>query len=1001
MSRPISQGTLSVMDSSKVDGIVNFELAHLSTEFCDAINALSSQELKSTLFEMIVSNMTNPGISVVSLSDVMLAYIRENNTVDASSVIPMSVSNLVNGTKYFFQFHMNTSNCCVNFYSNTVSAIPRGVPKAPVLVEGYGINNGILLTLQAVAENSEDDGYAGIDCISFILANFAVGQEPNIIEISLPYTYQENDQTFTISDLINDNTYEVTAYYTNEQGRSPLLETTTILVSPNPDPVRNLAASNVHTDKISTSAIKLDWNAPIGTAGSSNWYGAYTGDDGNVDPNSALISYLIESSLDNENFIEVATVDAFTLDEDGNPVYNASGSYEDIPPVESGTQLYYRVTAINGYGPGVIANPVPIKFLQPSSPVQGLTAHSNLNIRGVVSLSWTEPATLNGDLVAYEVTDSDGNVLTRTTNTSFDHIIFVTPPRTGETQGYQVVAITGHPNNYDEEVPGEITNENLPETGLVSTIICEYPDPVTDLVASITGSNEITLTWTPSANLQGMPFNSYVITISPDAEDGSNTYTVDEEDVTTYTVQNLSNGTTYDMSVNVVTTDLNDASGNTLLPSTEVGISYTAVGVPTAPLNLVAQPDVENLPNINLSWEEPEDFGGDVLQYYLVTRTSGGANQTTFNAGTNLSFVDDNSLVLGTMYSYTVAAVIFNPNLVDTVVEGEQSNLSSATAFILPDAPVVDTPVAGNGSISLTWSPPAFTGGLPISGYQIVDLSSNDTYDYDATELSATISSLVNGVPYEFAIYAIVTYSGEDFKSAESSPFDSCTPFTDPEPVTNLVAMNAGLSNNVSWVLPSVVTGGFAISSLTLTRTDTLNSRPVEWTLSSSDTTYSDSSNLVYGVLYTYSIVVHTIAQQVYQDDITLSSTSESVSVITQTTPDITSISISSSEELPQTISATILQNGSALTNYLAFAIPASDPSGLYPASRTSFSSFGVVQNSLSDVNAPVTLEFQFDQLFAIAGVVLVVANASGMGYEIYLSGSSIGEGSAPIGNVV
>jgi streptogramin lyase len=76
-----------------------------------------------------------------------------------------------------------------------------------------------------------------------------------------------------------------------------------------------------------------------------------------------------------------------------------------------------------------------------------------------------------------------------------------------------------------------------------------------------------------------------------------------------------------------------------------------------------------------------------------------------------------------------------------------------------PSAPTMDTPSAGDGSVTLAWTAPSSDGGSPVSGYTVAYKTTTDsdwtTVQPDpATSLSMTISPLGNGTTYQFKVLA-------------------------------------------------------------------------------------------------------------------------------------------------------------------------------------------------------------------------------------------------------
>ena len=107
-----------------------------------------------------------------------------------------------------------------------------------------------------------------------------------------------------------------------------------------------------------------------------------------------------------------------------------------------------------------------------------------------------------------------------------------------------------------------------------------------------------------------------------------------------------------------------------------------------------------------------------------------------------------------------------------------------------PSAPQNVTATAGDGKVKVTWDPPAFDGGSPITGYTITASrnSSNVKASYGPDATSGAIRSLVNGKTYSVTV-AAKNANG----TGPSSPKISVTlPDVDPPPTTTTTAPPLG-----------------------------------------------------------------------------------------------------------------------------------------------------------------------------------------------------------------
>ena len=135
---------------------------------------------------------------------------------------------------------------------------------------------------------------------------------------------------------------------------------------------------------------------------------------------------------------------------------------------------------------------------------------------------------------------------------------------------------------------------------------------------------------------------------------------------------------------------------------------------------------------------------------------------------------------------------------------------SAPTALVLsaPSAPRNVTATAGDGTVKLTFSPPQFDGGAPISSYDVA-VSPGGTTVSNVTS-PVTINGLANGTTYTFSITAT--------SSVGTSPpaVVTATPRTVPDAPTGVVGAPGNGQVSVSFDTPAF-DGGAPITLYTVT----------------------------------------------------------------------------------------------------------------------------------------------------------------------------------------
>ncbi len=170
------------------------------------------------------------------------------------------------------------------------------------------------------------------------------------------------------------------------------------------------------------------------------------------------------------------------------------------------------------------------------------------------------------------------------------------------------------------------------------------PGAPTDVVAA-PGDSQATITW--GSPQTGGPAQSYIVTAAPGGRSC-------ETSALSCTVDGLANGTAYTFSV----VGINDAGSG---PTSQTTTAITPVGVPSAPLALVAMtaPAADlRAGEVQLTWQKPTTDGGSALVDYVVQQSPDGINDwVTLPADTSTaaSYIV-RGLASGGTFSFRVAA---------------------------------------------------------------------------------------------------------------------------------------------------------------------------------------------------------------------------------------------------------------------------------------------------------------------------------------------------------
>ena len=283
-------------------------------------------------------------------------------------------------------------------------------------------------------------------------------------------------------------------------------------------------------------------------------------------------------------------------------------------------------------------------------------------------------------------------------------------------------------------------------------------------------------------------------------------------------------------------------------PNGTASFKPAAPTVPGAPQGLSATPGNTQ---VTLSWNPPASSGGSGITSYNVYRgTSSGAG-TLLTSATGTSFTDT-GLTNGAPYYYQVTAV-------NGVGESARSGEVSAvpTELSVPTAPQNVNVAQGNARLTVSWSPPADTGGSSITSYRLYRGTSpggqgTTAYKTGLTTTSYVDTSVTNGTTYYYKVTA-VNGVGEGPRSAEAS----AKAVKAPSQITNLVARSASSRGvQLTWTAP--FNGGLPIQGYKIYRSRSSSSQSyyVTVTCSTTSCSYTDT-NTTRGYRYYYRVAAY------------------------------------------------------------------------------------------------------------------------------------------------
>ncbi|MEP7054491.1 MAG: fibronectin type III domain-containing protein [Actinomycetota bacterium] len=378
-----------------------------------------------------------------------------------------------------------------------------------------------------------------------------------------------------------------------------------------------------------------------------------------------------------------------------------------IAGLSNGTAYTVTVTATNSFGTSAASS--PSAALTPAAVPGPPASVGAVPSSGQASVSWATPASDGGSPVTgYTVVATPGGASCVTTGALGCTVTGLT---NGTAYSFTVTATNGLGTG----------PSSAPSAPVVPATV---PGPPPSVSAALS-SGQALVTWAAAAT-GGSPITGYTAVATPG---GASCTTAG---VLGCTITGLANGTAY---LFTVTATNAMGAGPASAPSAP-GIPLAVPGPPTSVLATAGAGQVA------LSWIAPADAGGSpVIGYHAVATPGGASCDTSAVLGCTVT-----GLTNGTAYSFSVVAT----NAVGAGPISAPS--SSAVPITVPGPPAAPATLRGNGIVTVSWSPPADTGGSAITGYTVVARPAAAGCSTVVTR--CTFRALVSGTAYTFVVRA-------------------------------------------------------------------------------------------------------------------------------------------------------------------------------------------------------------------------------------------------------
>lgn len=160
--------------------------------------------------------------------------------------------------------------------------------------------------------------------------------------------------------------------------------------------------------------------------------------------------------------------------------------------------------------------------------------------------------------------------------------------------------------------------------------------------------------------------------------------------------------------------------------------------------------------------------GGEPATSFVARSFAGTTAGPTATVAATATSAVVTGLTNGTAYTFTVEAVNAGGA---SAPSAPSVSVTPAPAATVPGAPTGVTATPGNAQATVTWTPPASTGGSPITGYSVRVFTGTTQVGAarPATGTSLVVSGLTNGRAYTFDVAAINAVGTGPF-SVRSAP---------------------------------------------------------------------------------------------------------------------------------------------------------------------------------------------------------------------------------------
>ncbi len=303
-----------------------------------------------------------------------------------------------------------------------------------------------------------------------------------------------------------------------------------------------------------------------------------------------------------------------------------------------------------------------------------------------------------------------------------------------------------------------------------------YTTPDAPVIGTATaGDTQASVSFTAPVNNGGSPIISYTVTSSPGNFTGIGS-------ASPLIITGLRNGTAYTFTVtatNGAGTSPASAASNAVTPTATQTITFADPGTQT--------------------FATSPTLTATATSSAAVTFTSSTTGVCTITSGGALTFVTAGNCTVNADQAGNTS-----------FAAAQTVSRTFSVSAVVPAAPTMGAATAGSGQASVTFSPPANTGGSAIISYTVTSSPGNFTATGSTSPL--TVTGLTNGTAYTFTV-AAMTIAGTGAASAASN---AVTPALTSTPSTELATKSDAIRQTLTDVATSSLTSALSANQAML-----------------------------------------------------------------------------------------------------------------------------------------------------------------------------------------